>query len=219
MPPRPTNSIPLRDGEAPCPEGVNHRASSPSPTPSDGPATALGARLISSRQSSVIAGPRTNDPEPSADLMPSPNCSSCNRNTPLGTKPCPKPSPALPPPRRSRPSSNSISKDSQTSSRRVATGATDAIPVGRCVSSASSCTSPRTTPYVKPVTQRSDGFYPATYVGNSTAIDSTGYGGGAATAPISVMGEEPALPLVPFVEPDWPPDRELVPLLAVSDIA
>ena len=47
----------------------------------------------------------------------------------------------------------------------------------------------------------------------------TGYGGGAATAPISVMGEEPALPLVPFVEPDWPPDRELVPLLAVSDIA
>jgi hypothetical protein len=33
------------------------------------------------------------------------------------------------------------------------------------------------------------------------------------------MGEEPALPLVPFVEPDWPLDRELVPLLAVSDIA
>jgi hypothetical protein len=32
-------------------------------------------------------------------------------------------------------------------------------------------------------------------------------------------GVGPALPLVPFVEPDWPPDRELVPLLAVSDIA
>jgi Transposase len=36
-PPRPINSLPLRDGEAPCPEGADRRASRPSPTPSDRP--------------------------------------------------------------------------------------------------------------------------------------------------------------------------------------
>ena len=127
MLPRPTNSIPLRDGEASCPEDANHRASTPSATPSDRPATALGSRSISPRQSSAIANPGTNAPEPSAEVMPSPSCSPCKPNTPLGTTPCPKPSPAPRPRRRSRPSSNSTSKHSRTSSRRAATAATDVI--------------------------------------------------------------------------------------------